>query len=172
MANPGQAAARAAIAAWFAPANVPGLSTIYRAMPKLEAGHDFDLAAGAGSGAVMVVHLTGAHENRIAMGGLTSGEKFAKYDLALQVFFRSVKTDAMVAQDDQDALIDVVYARWRADRTFGTTPASYNGSNATIWQAGEGSAGIEYQQTEMVMSGQVICIDAVIRGEVWLYIAA
>jgi hypothetical protein len=172
MANPGQAAARAAIAAWFAPANVPGLAAIHRTKPKLIQPQDFNLSAENGSGGIVVVHLTGAHENRVAMGGPASGEKFSKYDLALQVYFRSLKVDAEKAQDDQDALIDAIYARWRADRTFGTTPVSYNGSNATIWQAGEGSFGITYGQAEMVLDGQTVCIDAVIRGEAWLYIAA
>lgn len=172
MPNPGQAAARAAIVNWFTAANIPGLAAIHRAKPKIINGQDFNLASGSGSGCIVVVHLTGAKENRIAMGGATSGEKFAKYDLALQVLCRSLNPDAEAAQDYQDAVIDAIYARWRADRTFGTTPSSYNGSNATVWQAGEGSAGITYEQAELVLDGQMSCIDAVIRGEVWLYIAA
>jgi hypothetical protein len=172
MANPGQAAARQAIVNWFTTANIPGLAAIHRSVPKIINAQDFNLSAENGSGCIIVVHLTGAKENRIAMGGATSGEKFSKYDLALQVYFRSVKTDAEEAQDDQDAVIDTIYARWRADRNFGTAPAQWNGTNATVWQAGEGSAGITYEQAELVQDGQTSCIDAVIRGEVWLYIAA
>jgi hypothetical protein len=172
MANPGQAVARAAIAAWFSPSQIPGLATTFRSAPTIIPASAYTLASGAGSGSVLIVHLPSAHEVRVAMGGPTSGEKFAKYDLALEVKFRSVKTDAMAAQDDQDALIDAIYARWRQDRTFGTSPKKYTGSNATIWQAGEGAAGIEYQQSQAVLDGTTIIIDAVIKGEAWLYIAA
>jgi hypothetical protein len=172
MANPGQAAARAAIAAWFAPSQIPGLATTYPSTPTIIPASAYTLASGAGSGSVLVVHLPAAQEVRIAMGGPTSGEKFNKYTVVLEVKFRSVKSDAMAAQADQDALIDAIYARWRQDRTFGTSPKKYTGSNATIWQAGEGAAGIKMQQVQAILDDNTVIIGASITGELWLYIAA
>src|ERR1035437_8008898 len=99
MAQVGQAAARAAIAAWFSPQNVAGLGWTYRSTPNRVPGVNYKQSQNNGSGAVLIVHLPGAKEVRIAMGGPTSGEKFAKYSVALEIRYKSVKTSAMNAQD-------------------------------------------------------------------------
>jgi hypothetical protein len=156
----GRASVRAAIAAYFTPATVAGLSTTYAARPKLIPEQAFNLALNGGSGAVLIVHLTTDDEHRVAVGGATSGWKFNVHDVALEIKFQSVKADAVVAQADHDALIDALMVRFRADRTLGT-------GGVPIWQAGEehdlGNVGIKLDMAEPVLGKQNVLIDCVLR---------
>ncbi len=155
----GRASVRATIAAYFAPGNVAGLSTTYRARPKEIPAQAFKLSVGSGSGAVLVIHMPNDDEKRIAMGGATSGGKFDVHDVAMEILFASTKPDALAAQDDHDALIDAFMARFHADRTFGST------NGVPIFQAGEGPAGIRIELTEPVLSKQSFILNGVIRFE-------
>src|SRR5579872_4722538 len=99
----GRATVRAQIASYFAPASVGSvLATTYRSRPKTVPAQAFGLAAGGGSGAVLIVYLTDDDETRLTLGPPTAAQKFNKHEVALEVRFQSVKPDAQVAQDDND----------------------------------------------------------------------
>lgn len=154
----GRASVRAQIASYLSPASVGhGLGTTYRARPKNVPAEAFQLGAGGGSGAVLVVHLTRDDEHPVTIGPETAAQKFNVHDVTVEVFFQSTKDDAMVAMDDHDALIDALMARLRADRTLGST------AYVPIWQAGRDEFGIQVDFAEPVLSNQILKIDGVIR---------
>lgn len=134
-----RATVRAATVAWFAPPNVAGLYTVYKAQPKLipNTAYRAGAPAGTASGAIMFPHIEEETEHRIAFGGATSGHKLIEYKLGLVVRFLSVRTKSEDAQDDYDALIEAVKQRIRQDRTWGTS-ASAN----PIFEAGDRGPGI------------------------------
>lgn len=137
-----RAAARAAIAAWFAPPNVAGLNTIYRAEPRVIPTNAYfaGTVPGTRTGAVGVIHILSKHEQREAMGGAHGGIKRVDYECALELVVYSSQRTAEQAADDFDALTDAVESRLRADRTLGS---------ADVWQAGEKDIDIEYFQPHL-----------------------
>lgn len=90
-------------------------------------------AGGAESGWVLLVTVGSTTENRVAIGGVSSGKKRIDYTVELQVIFRHVRPPA--ADDDElvnameafDVVIDELKAAIRADRTAG----------GAVWQWGE-----------------------------------
>jgi hypothetical protein len=166
----GRASVRAAIAAYFTPAAVGAcLSTTYAARPKQIPQTAFKFSANGGSGAVLVVHLTTDDEHRVALGGAHSGGKFDVHDIALELKFQSVKTDAIAAQADHDALVDAVKTLLRADRTLGT-------GGVPIWQAGEdgdlGNVGIRFDMAEPVLTKQAVIIEGVLHFQAYEYLVS
>jgi len=157
----GVASVRAQIAAYFAPPNVAGLSTVYRSRPKRIDPNDFDLSVGGGSGAVLVIHIPRGHETRLTMGPTNAAQKYDVHNIAMELLFQSVKVDTMAAQDDHDALIDALKVRFRADRTLGST------NGAPIWQAGQDPAGIDVELAEPELGKQNFILNGVIRFEAW-----
>lgn len=164
----GRAAVRLAVAAYFAPPNTANVATLYRSRPKVVPGQAYNLAAMGGSGAVVIVHLTRDPEVREAMGGLTSGERYNRHQVALEIRLQSVKPEAMDAQDDYDAVVDSIFAMIHADRTLGTG----GGATGAVWQAGEGPAGIVHQPAEPVLTKQSVRLDGVVRFEAWEWVQA
>ena len=137
-----RAAARAAIAAWFAPPNVVGLNTIFPSFPLriADAAYFAGTVPGTQSGAVAVVHIIRETETRVAMGGPTSGVKRADFECSLQVMMHSTLQTAEGATDDLDAVVNAIKVRLRADRTFGSVD---------VWQAGEHNLVVDYNEPRM-----------------------
>ena len=156
----GRATVRAAIAAYFAPSQVTGLSTTYRSRPKQIPSTAFKLSANAGSGAVLVIHLPNDDEKRLTLGPPSAAQKFNVHDVAMELLFQSAKPDSMVAMDDHDALIDALMIRFRADRTLGT-------GGSPIWQAGEGTEGIKVELEKPILSKQSTIVNGVIRFQAY-----
>ncbi len=123
---------RQTFAAYFQPPACPGLNAVYTAEPKYAPGQDFFKSALAGtpSGAIGYPYVETQTERRIAFGGW----KQIDYDVALIVKFASNQRLGEDAQDDHDAIVDLVASRLRADRMLGTTQAQ----SPHIFQAGEG----------------------------------
>jgi len=161
-------AIRGAIAAYFSPTNLSAVSTTFRARPKIIPAQAYGLAEGGGSGAVLIVHMTKDPELRRATGGLTSGEKYTRHAIALEIRFQSTKDDAMSAQDDYDTLVQSLFDLIHQDRTLGTG----GGATGAVWQAGEGPAGIDHQQSEPVLTKQVTRISGVFKFEAWEWVQA
>lgn len=159
-----RAAVRAAITAYFTPASLSLVGAVYAGRPKLIPAQAYNLSQNNGSGAVICVHLPTDVERRVAVGGPTAGEKFNVHDAALEVFFSSVKADAVAAQQDSDTVLDSIVARIRADRTLGAP--------TVIWQAGEGTTGIRVELAEPDINPQAVTITAVVRFEAWEYVNA
>lgn len=157
----GRATVRAQIASYFAPANVAGLSQIYRSRPNRIDPRVYNLSAGGGSGAVMVIHIPSADETRLTLGPPTAAQKFDKHDISIEVLFQSVKVDAQAANDDLDALIDAFKVRFRADRTLGST------NGVPIWQAGEMPEGIKVEFGPPRLGKQNFIQNGLIRFQAW-----
>jgi hypothetical protein len=123
---------RNAVATYFQPPAAGGLNKVFNAHPKrIEATwYGYGQPAGTQSGAVGVVAIMGETEDRIAIGGATSGKKWVHYEVQLEVFFHSVhrhSEDAMLAFD---TVIDNIKAKLRADRYLNQSPT-------IVFEAGE-----------------------------------
>ena len=126
-----RATVRAAVVAFFQPPAVSGLNVVYTSFPKRVPGTDFRYGqpAGTKSGCVGVVNIMRSHEERIAIGGATSGKKWVHYTVELQLFCHSVETHAEAAMDFFDSVVDAVKAKLRSDRWLNDYPV--------IFEAGE-----------------------------------
>lgn len=125
---------------------VDGLGAVRRARGKRT--NKRELHSGMGTeqhGSTMLVHIQSGTEKRVALGGATSGEKRATYEVVLHVFLHSTARAAEDAQDAFDALRDALFEHFRADRTLGS-----GGFEATLpdgsrdpggFQAAEGENG-------------------------------
>lgn len=126
-----RATVRSAVATFFAPPSVSGLNTIYTSMPKRVPGSAIRAGqpAGTKSGSVGMVQIVGEREERIAIGGATSGKKWVHYTVQLQIYCHSIETHAELAMDFFDSVIDGVKAHLRSDRWLNDYPV--------IFEAGE-----------------------------------
>lgn len=134
----GYATIRAAVAGWIAPPNVPGLTTVYPAQPKMVSGADYGVfpvdtynLGQQAAGCFAYVHIDDTRETRIATGGATSGIKQVTYSVGVVFPFLAVRA----ANDGSyigawDAIADGLKARLRANRTLGQ-------DGLVVWQAGE-----------------------------------
>jgi len=142
-----RATVRAAVQAFFAPPAVIGLNNCYTSFPKRIPGTDFRLGqpAGTKSGAVGVVQIVSEREERIAIGGPTSGKKWVHYTVELDVFCHSIETHAETAMGFFDSVIDGVKARLRSDRWLDDYPV--------IFEAGERSLIGLYGEPKVLADG-------------------
>lgn len=119
----GRKSVRAAVLSFIAPPNVAGLRAVHRSMPKLTVPQEINLAAGGGSGAVGIIHVRRDVDRpeSLPLGiGAPAGFKGIDYTVGIVLRFWSVKTDAEVAMDDFDDMVDALKARLRSDTQFGT----------------------------------------------------
>lgn len=142
-----RATIRAAVQSFFAPPAVSGLNNVYTSFPKRIPGTDFRLGqpAGTKSGAVGVVQIVGEREERIAIGGATSGKKWVHYTVEIDVFCHSIETHAETAMDFFDSVIDGVKAHLRSDRWLNDYPV--------IFEAGERSLIGLYGEPKVLADG-------------------
>lgn len=160
----GRAAIRTAIAAYLATPAIPFVGTVHRARPKLIPPTDFTIESELdNSGAVIVVHLPHDLETRTAAGGKTSGGKWDKSTVVLELLFQS-PVGAQQAQDDHDAFIDALMMRLRADRQLGAP--------SVIFQSGQDPTGYDLQLAEPITGAQTVIISAALTFSVWSYIVA
>ena len=111
---------------------IPALAQVYGFPEKIMAESDMyqDFNPGLDEGAFMFVHLMNSHDQRIAIGGPTSGQKWVEYECTLTVVFRSsaqLSSDAGLANE---TMTDSIVAAIRSDR--------HAGAPGTIFQWGEG----------------------------------
>lgn len=139
-----RATVKTALAAWIAPPIVTGVNLVRTAFPTFIDGGSFIADPGLGTGAVVVLHITADHEERVAMGGPASGYKRIHYDLDLHIFHLSYLTDSETQDASEladaafDETVEALKVRLRADRTWGTGANATSGGFAPgIFQAGE-----------------------------------
>ena len=122
-----RAIVRAAVTAFFQPPAVSGLNTVYAAMPKRIPGSDFRSGqpTGTASGAVGIVQIVNSREERIAIGGATSGKKWVHYTVELQLFCHSVETHAETAMAFFDSVVDAAKDKLRSDRWLNDYPVIF-----------------------------------------------
>lgn len=104
-------------------------------------------SAGQMSRAAGVIFIERESENRIALGGATSGVKRVDYDIALQIYHHSLHNDSEEAMNDFDQTIDELKQLLRADHRFGDT------SGVIIWQAAEPEISVEYGEPARSQGG-------------------
>jgi hypothetical protein len=116
-------------------------------MPKRIPGTDFcyGQAAGTKSGAVGLVQIVAENEERIAIGGATSGKKWVHYTVELQVYCHSIEMHAEDAMAFFDSVIDDVKATLRSDRWLNDYPV--------IFEAGERSLVGIYGEPKVLADG-------------------
>jgi hypothetical protein len=116
-------------------------------MPKRIPGTDFRYgqAAGTKSGAVGLVQIVAENEERIAIGGATSGKKWVHYTVELQVYCHSIEMHAEDAMAFFDSVIDDVKATLRSDRWLNDYPV--------IFEAGERSLVGIYGEPKVLADG-------------------
>ena len=142
-----RASVRAAVTTFFQPSAVAGLNKVYSSMPKRIPGTDFrqGQAAGTKSGAVGLVQIVAENEERIAIGGATSGKKWVHYTVELQVYCHSIEMHAEDAMAFFDSVIDDVKATLRSDRWLNDYPV--------IFEAGERSLVGIYGEPKVLADG-------------------
>ena len=142
-----RASVRAAVTTFFQPSAVTGLNKVYSSMPKRIPGTDFcyGQAAGTKSGAVGLVQIVAENEERIAIGGATSGKKWVHYTVELQVYCHSIEMHAEDAMAFFDSVIDDVKATLRSDRWLNDYPV--------IFEAGERSLVGIYGEPKVLADG-------------------
>ncbi len=111
---------------------ITNLATVYAHPPKTSPAGDFipEDIPGQASGAAIYLHFAEQSEQRIAIGGPTSGRKLVTYGLGMVIYLYSSKTTTQAIGADNDALLDSLVAYIRASRTAGNSGA--------IFQWGEG----------------------------------
>jgi hypothetical protein len=135
-----RATIRAAVVAFFQPPAVSGLNTVYSAFPKRITGPDFrnGQSAGTASGCVGVIDITSSREERIAIGGATSGKKWVHYTVDLHLFCHSIELHSETAMAFFDGVVDAVKTKLRSDRWLNDYPAVFEaGERELIGRYGE-----------------------------------
>lgn len=124
---------RSTLTTWLNGGDVPGLNTVWQAMP---ARIDFS-AFGTGPHRCQgVLFISAEGERRIALGGPTGGKKRIDYRVELDLYHHSVARDPIDARLDFDDVIEGLKTQIRASRTF-------NDDTGTLLQVGEGVYGIQ-----------------------------
>ena len=135
----GRATVRAAVQAYLqglsvtGTAAIPFLTQVYAHPPKLTPSGEFSSALDPAdqTGVVIYIHLEDQAEQRIALGGPTSGEKFRTYAVVLICYLHSKKPRTEDVGADNDAFLDALTAAIEANRNAGNPSA--------VWQWGEGN---------------------------------
>lgn len=148
---------RAAIQAYLAAGQIPGLARVYLDQPWYIDGQNWNLSADLGSGSVAFVHLTHDEETRISTPWIEAQET-VHYDVSLVVAYQylipsaasdDVSEDSWVlALDDTlQGIKDLIHD----DPTLGTGPTG------VIFQAGQRPKGITIDRAlPRRMAGKVL----------------
>lgn len=123
-----RATVRSACKLWLDAPNVTGLLAVHSARPRNWKMSEIQFDATTPSSAAGFIHIESVDETRAA-----NGKKVLSYIVALVFLFRTSRTDAGLAIDDYDALVDRIKARLR-DHTGGVV---LGGTQPAIFNAGE-----------------------------------
>jgi len=137
MALTGRAAVRSTLATFIKPPSVDGLNQVFTAFPKRI---DFQINSLPSqlSRCVAVIHIESETENRLAIGGATSGIKKVDYSVAIQLFHHSQQRNSEDAMADFDYVVDNLKAKLRSDHQFGDP------SGTLVWQGSEPVLNVAY----------------------------
>jgi hypothetical protein len=119
--------------------DIPDLNQVFSSFPK-QINFQVNAQAGQKSRAAAVVFVEREHEERIALGGATSGKKRIDYNVVIEVFHHSLQSNAEDAMADFDLTIDGIKNRLRSDHRFGDS------SGDIIWQGAEPLLDVEYSE--------------------------
>lgn len=118
-----RASVRSAVSTYLAPPAVAGLNVVLPTQPKDLGGIEFTSGvAGEDSGAIATLFIQHQEEGPGAMDG-AGGGRLTTYQVAVQVFHRSVEPKAEAAMDHFDGVVDALCNRLRSDPRLGLTQA-------------------------------------------------
>ena len=126
----GRKEARSVIANFISPPNVDGINQVFTSFPK-RINFQVNALPSQKSRCAAVIFIESEREERIAVGGATSGWKRVDYQVAIQLFHHSVENSAEDAMDDFDNVVDALKNRIRSDHQFGDV------SGTLVWQGAE-----------------------------------
>jgi hypothetical protein len=132
-----RAAIRAQLATFLTTPPIADLNQVFTSFPK-QINFQTGSTAGQKSRAAAVIFISSELENRIALGGATSGKKRIDYEVVVQVFHHSMQRDSQDAMDDFDSTVDNIKNRLRSDHRFG------NPNGNIIWQGAEPIISADY----------------------------
>ena len=126
----GRKEARSVIANFISPPNVDGINQVFTSFPK-RINFQVNALPSQKNRCAAVIFIESEREERIAVGGATSGWKRVDYQIAIQLFHHSVENSAEDAMDDFDNVVDALKNRIRSDHRFGDV------SGTLVWQGAE-----------------------------------
>lgn len=132
-----RAEVRSQLATFLTTPPVATLNQVFTSFPK-QINFQTGSTPGQKSRAAAVIFIQSENENRIALGGATSGKKRVDYEVVVQVFHHSMQRDSQDAMDDFDTLVDNIKDRLRSDHRFG------NPNGNLIWQGAEPIISADY----------------------------
>lgn len=103
-------------------ANGLGVARMYVAKRIPDTDYHKGMTSGRNMGAVMLIHLPDeGPEQRIGLGGATSGEKWDPFLVELHIYHLAMMPHDEDAQGDLDDLLDAIKNKIHGDRTLGGT---------------------------------------------------
>ena len=133
----GRASVRSTLATFLAPPAVTNVGQVFTSFPK-RINFEVNATAGQLSRCAIVIFIESERENRLAIGGATSGWKRVDYTIVLQVFHHSVQPNSEDAMADFDIVIDALKTKLRSDHTFGDS------TGTLVWQGAEPVINVSY----------------------------
>lgn len=175
----GRVSVREATQAALAAGQLPHVGTVFPARPEEIQEQDYEVAqeryaatrfaeasqTQSGSNAVLVVNLVSDRRQRRALTGRGAVNDSRIHQTVIEIYFASVRGEAVHAQLDYDAMIDALVELIRDNPTLSAP--------AVVWSAGEYSQGVEHQQELPYMGedGTTVLIGGIVRFETWEWIA-
>ena len=170
----GRVAVRQAIQAVIENAGINYVGTVYAARPTAIQEEDYEQTmfglavppSANGSSCVIVVNMPGKDQRtRQATVGRAGVNDTNVHPIVLELFFASTGGDAAAAQLDYDSIVDALFVLIRNNPTMSAP--------ATVWSAGEFTAGVTHSQSEPFSSddGLTVLIIGRVDFEAWEYLA-
>lgn len=119
------------------PPQVDGINQVFMSLPK-RINFQVNALPSQQTRTAAVIFIESETENRIAVGGATSGWKRIDYTVVIQLFTHSTARSAEEAMDYLDYTIDSLKQRLRSDHRFGDE------NGYLVWQGAEPVIDVAY----------------------------
>lgn len=126
----GRTGVRDTLAKFLANPPIETLNQVFTSFPK-RINFQVNSQPGQLTRSAVVIFIVAENENRLAIGGATSGWKRVDYTVILQVYTHSMHRNAEDVMADFDTLIDNLKERLRSNHNFGDE------SGVLVWQGAE-----------------------------------
>lgn len=132
-----RASVRSTIYDFISEPAIDGINKVFTSFPKRINFQELALP-GQANRCVAVIFIEDEMEERIAIGGATSGWKRVDYGVAIQLFHHSSEREAEDAMSNFDMVIDNLKDKLRSDHRFG------DASGTLVWQGAEPAIDVSY----------------------------
>lgn len=132
-----RASVRAQIVTYLNAGTITDLNQVWSSFPS-NINFQLNSTPGQMSRAAAVVFIEAEAEERIALGGATSGKKRVDYQVAIQLFHHSLQNQSEDAMEDFDTTVDDLKSYLRADHNLGDS------TGQIIWQGAEPAIDVVY----------------------------